>query len=228
MFKSKRTSRRLALAGIVGPIAWWLLVIVNGAITPEYSHLSDYISTLGAVGAPHAFVQVINFAVLGGAILALMLGIHYWFGDGRRPRFGTLLLGMFGFGVILAGVFPEDPAAPESLSNVLHNIVSIIAFVAGIGGIGLVSRRIGADSRWPSYRFEPIGTVVIVLVTFVVFIFSVFSSSAFVGLTQRLFIGVMTLWIVVQSLRLYRSMDGLDRGGSGESRSGSAEVKTTD
>lgn len=210
MSTSKRTSRHLAFAGIVGPVVWWLLVIVNGAITPEYSHLSDYISTLGAVDAPHAFVQVINFAVLGSAILALTLGIHHWFGDGRRPRFGTFLLGMFGFGVILAGVFPEDPAAPGSLSNVLHNLVSIIAFIAGIGGIGLVSRRIGADSQWPSYRFEPIGTFVIVFVTFVVFISSVFSSSAFVGLTQRLFIGVMTLWLEVQSLRLYRSIDALD------------------
>lgn len=228
MFNTKRTLRRLALAGIVGPIAWWLLIIVNGAITPEYSHFSDFISTLGAVGAPYAIIQQFNFAVFGGSILALTLGIHYWFGDGSRPRFGTLLLGVFGVGVILAGVFPENPAAPDSSTNVLHNIVSIVAFFAGIAGVGLVSRRIGADDRWPSYRYEPTGTVVIVLATFVAFILSVSGESAFVGLTQRLFIGVMTLWVVVQSVRLYRLVEAPKRGEVGESRTESAEVKTAD
>lgn len=224
MFNSPRAFRRLALAGVVGPIVWWLLVIVNGAITPGYSHFSDFISTLGAVGAPYAIIQQFNFAVFSGSILALMLGIHYWFGDGRRPRFGTLLLGVFGVGVFLAGVFPENPAAPDSSTNVLHNIVSIVAFVAGIAGVGLVSRRIGADGRWPSYRYEPTGTVVIVLVTFVVFIFGVFSESAFVGLTQRLFIGVMTLWVAGQSIRLYRLADATERGGVGEGLTERVEV----
>jgi hypothetical membrane protein len=224
MFRSEQGMRRLALAGIVGPVVWWLLIIVNGAITPGYSHVSNFMSTLGAVGAPYAVVQQLNFAVLGGSILALMLGIHYWFGDGRRPRAGTILLGVFGVGIILAGVFPEHPTAQESMTNVLHGITGIIGFLAGIIAVGLVSRRIGADDRWPSYRYEAIATVVIVLVTFGVFIST--TESAIVGLTQRLFIGVMTLWVVMQSLRLYRLVDAHERGEVGGSRTESDEMKT--
>lgn len=204
MLENKLTPRRLALAGIVGPIVWWLLIIVNGAITPGYNHVSDFISTLGAVDAPYAVFQQINFAVFGGSLLAFTFGIHYWFGDGNRPKAGTILLGALGVGIILAGVFPENPAAPDSTTNVLHNIVSVVGFLAGIVGVGLVSRRIDANDQWPSYRNEPIWTVFIVLVTFIVFIFSVNSESPFLGLTQRLFIGVITLWIVVQAYRLYR------------------------
>lgn len=201
MFISKQYTHRLALAGIVGPIVWWLLILVNGAITPGYSHVSDYISTLGAVGAPYALLQQVNFTVLGVSILALMLGVHNWFGDGNRPRVGTILLGVFGVGVILAGVFPENTAAPNSMTNILHIIASMIAFLAGIVAVGLVSRRIATDARWPSYRYESIATVVIVLITFIIFMIS---DLALMGLTQRLFIGVMTLWVVLQSLRLYR------------------------
>lgn len=224
MFRSEQGMRRLALTGIVGPVVWWLLIIVNGAITPGYSHVSDFMSTLGAVGAPYAIVQQLNFAVLGGSILALMLGIHYWVGDGRRPRVGTVLLGVFGVGVILAGVFPEHPAAPDSMTNVLHDITGIIGFLAGIVAVGLVSRRLGADDRWPSYRYEAIATVGIVLVTFGVFISS---GSAIVGLTQRLFIGVMTLWMVLQSARLYRLVDAPDRDEVGDSRAEPTETKAT-
>lgn len=225
MFNSTLTQRRLALVGIVGPIVWWLLVIVNGAITPGYNHISDFISTLGAVGAPYALLQQINFAVLGGSILAVMLGIHYWFSDGRRPRVGTILLGVFGVGVLLAGVFPENTAVPDSMTNVLHDITGIIGFLAGIVAVGLVSRRIGADTQWPSYRYEPGGTVVIVIVTFLVFIFS---GSAFVGLTQRLFIGVMTLWVVVQSVRLYRLVEAPEQSELSDNRRKPAGRKPAD
>lgn len=204
MFETNLSSRRLALVGIVGPVLWWLLIIINGALTPGYSHLSDFISTLGAVGAPYASIQTINFAVLGGSILAVSLGIHSWFDTRRRPQVGTVLMGAFGVGVILAGVFPENPTAPESTVNILHNLVSTFAFVTGIVGISLISRRIGTDDRWPSYPYELTWTVVVVLVTFVVFMYSVFTESAYVGFTQRVFIGVMTLWVMVQSYRLYR------------------------
>lgn len=204
MFESSLTLRRLALVGMVGPVVWWLLIIINGAITPGYSHVSDFMSTLGGVGAPYAIIQRVNFAVLGGSILTLGLGLHRWFGDGRRPKVGTLLLGVFGIGVILAGVFPENTADPDSLTNVLHDVTGIIGFLGGIVGIALVSRRTSVDDRWPSYRFEAIGTVVIVVGTFVIFIQS---GEALVGLYQRLFIGVVTAWVVMQSYRLYRLVE---------------------
>lgn len=204
MFETKRPSRHLALVGIVGPVIWWLLIIINGALTPGYSHITDFISTLGAVGAPYGLIQKINFAVFGSSILALSLGIHHRFDGRRRPRVGTVLLGTFGVGVVLAGVFPENPAAPESTVNMLHNLVSTIAFVAGIVGVSLISRRIGIDERWPSYPYELTWTVVVVHATFVVFMYSIFTESGFVGVTQRVFIGVMTLWVVIQSYRLYR------------------------
>lgn len=207
MFAPTLPSRRLALVGVVGPVVWWLLILLIGALTPGYSHVGDFISTLGAIDAPYAPIQQLNFAVFGGAILALSLGIHYWFDTGRRVRVGTVFLGTFGVGVVLAGVFPEDPTAPESTIHFLHNLVSTVAFVSGIVGVSLVSRRIRDDDRWPSYPSELLWTVSVVLVTFVVFMYSVFTESALVGFTQRVFVGVLSLWVILQSSRLYRILD---------------------
>lgn len=204
MSSTRLTSRRLAIAGIVGPIVWWVLVAVNGAITPGYSHESDFISSLGGVGAPYAIPQQVNFVVFGGSIIALTLGIHYWFDKGHRPRVGTILLGIFGVGLILSGIFQENVAAPDSTTNILHDIVGIIAFIAGIIAITVIGRRFGRADQWPTMRFESIVVPVIVLLTFVVFMYSVTSEWAVIGLTQRAFIGVISLWLVVQASRLHR------------------------
>lgn len=196
------TTRRLALLGAVGPVVWWLLVVVNGAVTPGYSHVGDFISTLGAVGAPYAVVQQVNFAVFGAAAAALAVGVHRYFGDGRRPRVGTLLLVVFAVGVFLSGPFQSNPAVPDSRTEFLHNLVGTIAFLGVVVAIPLVSRRLDADDRWPRYPYETVWTAVVVVATFAVFMATI--ESAWLGLTQRLFVGAVSLWLAGQSYRLYR------------------------
>lgn len=196
------TARRLALVGVVGPVVWWLLVVVNGAATPGYSHAGDFISTLGAVGAPYAVVQQVNFAVFAAAAAALAVGVHRYFGDGRRPRVGTVLLGVFAVCVFLSGPIQSNPAAPDSTTELLHNLVGGVAFLAVIVAIPLVSRRFDADDRWPRYPYETLWTTAVVAATYVVFVATI--ESAWLGLTQRLFVGVVSLWVAGQSYRLYR------------------------
>jgi hypothetical membrane protein len=194
--------RRLATAGVAGPLGFWVVLFGLGGLTPGYSPVDDYISTLGGVGAPYAVVQQGNFVLFGASILAFGVGLHRYFGDGRRPRAGTVFVGLLGLGILLAGPFQSDPAAPESKMNVLHDLVSTVAFVAGVMAVGLVSRRLDADDRWPRFRFETPVTVAVVLATFVGFAVTI--DAAWVGLTQRLMVGAVSLWVVVQSARLYR------------------------
>ena len=200
------TTRRLALAGVVGPVVWWFLVVVNAAATPGYSHVGDFISTLGSVGAPYAVVQQVNFLVLGGAIAALALGVHRHFGDGRRPRVGTLLLVVMALGIALSGPFQSDPAAPASTTNVLHDLVGGVAFLAGIAAIALLTRRFSAADGWPTRRYETAATVAVVVATFALFMATI--DGPLLGLTQRLFVGAFTAWVAGQSLRLYRLSGG--------------------
>lgn len=202
MTRPRQPLGRLALAGAVGPLLFWGVVFLLGAVTPEYSHVSDFISTLGAVGAPYAVIQRINFVVLGVGVLSFAAAMHRWFDDGRRPAVSTLLLALLGLGVVGAGVFQSNPAAPESTTNVIHESVTGIGLLGGIAGISLTSRRFDRDPRWPGHRFATAAIVVAALVTAALFFVGI--DTAWVGLAQRLFIGVLTGWVAYHAFGLYR------------------------
>lgn len=202
---STRHARRLALIGIFGPLFFWGTVGLLGVLTPDYSQVSNFISTLGAVGAPYALVQGVNFVVLGFAIGAFGVAMHAWFGDAWRPVPSTVLFWLFGLGVVGAGIFPTDPADPASTTSMLHDAASAVGSLSGILAISLVSRRLDADERWPRHRFATGGTVAGLLITAGLFASSI--DTAWVGLGQRMFIGMLTLWIVAVSIQLYRLAD---------------------
>lgn len=202
MPRVRHSLQLLALAGVVGPLLFWLVVFLLGALTPDYSHMSDFISTLGAVGAPYADVQRVNFVVLGLAIGAVALKLHRWFDDRRRPSLGTMLLALFGLGIIGAGVFPSHPADPGSTTELLHNAASGVGLFAGLLGIALTSRRLHRVDRWPQRLFGAPGTVATLILTAGLFAYSI--DTAWVGLGQRLFVGTLTLWVAYVSTRLLR------------------------
>lgn len=126
--RNHSTLRVLSLAGIGGPVLFWVGVVVLGVVTPGYSAISDYISTLGAINAPYAIAQRANFFVLGGSILAFAFGLDRWIREERRPWLAIVLIGVFGVGVVGAGVFPNDWRTPirrrpsyTNLSRVWHS-----------------------------------------------------------------------------------------------------------
>ena len=61
-------ARALALAGIVGPIWFTLLVVLQGFLQPDYSHVRSPISALGAW--PTGWIQNLNFDVTGALGMA--------------------------------------------------------------------------------------------------------------------------------------------------------------
>jgi hypothetical protein len=61
----------LATAGLVGPIVFTALVIVQGAIQPNYSHVALPISALEA--GPSGWL---NFLLLGGLMGMFAIGMH--------------------------------------------------------------------------------------------------------------------------------------------------------
>jgi hypothetical protein len=45
--------RGLLLAGFVAPVVLTVAVVLAGRFEPDYSHVSQFVSELGAVGASH-------------------------------------------------------------------------------------------------------------------------------------------------------------------------------
>ncbi len=81
-----------AVAGLIGPIFFAIIVIVLGYLWTGYNHVTQAISELGATNAPNMGIQALNFAILGilTVIFAAGLIILQW-GLGYVRRNSTQL-----------------------------------------------------------------------------------------------------------------------------------------
>src|SRR6476620_3267031 len=96
--------RTLALAGIIGPIWFTTLVVVQGFLLTDYSHVRLPISALAAW--PTGWIQDINFFVCGSLTMVYAFGLHRGVQRTRQGSIGFALLLLSGLGILLAGVFP--------------------------------------------------------------------------------------------------------------------------
>src|SRR5678809_1042634 len=93
----------LAIAGMIGPLVFIALVITQGILQPDYSHISMPISALAAW--PAGWLQSLNFFVFAPLMAAFAIGVHAAI---RPTRFGVLgiaLLLASSVGVFMAGLF---------------------------------------------------------------------------------------------------------------------------
>lgn len=193
------------MAGITAPLLFGLLVFVAGLLRPGYDHVADYISELGA--GPNAWIMNADFMLTGLMLVAFALGLAKALRTGRSARIGPILVGIFGSGVFAAGIFSCDPGCPSSggsLSQQMHDLVSVTAFVAIMIAPIIVSGAMKQDQSWQSYRSYSLATGIAAIVFFVLFIASTEAAPAYIGALQRLFVATPSLWIGVTALRLFK------------------------
>jgi hypothetical membrane protein len=191
------------IAGVVGPVVWWVVSTVLGLMWPTYNAVSDPISLLASVGAPYAVVQQLTFYVFGASILTFALGLFVWSDRGWRLLIGVPLLVVFGTGVILGGYFQFDPNNLEAATTRTHITVSLVTFLSAIPAISITSWGLNHDTRWPNYRnkFLPFGIAILGIATFAILMMSV--TTPWQGLAQRLFLLVLTGWIGYHAYQIY-------------------------
>src|SRR5262245_63810948 len=96
-------TRTFALAGIVAPVLFSALVILQGLLAPDYSHMTLPISALAAW--PAGWIQRLNFYVAGALSVIFAGALHAGLQRTRFGAVGTGLLILSGIGLVLAGVF---------------------------------------------------------------------------------------------------------------------------
>jgi hypothetical membrane protein len=190
--------RLFAICGIVAPILFTVLVAVESLLRPGYSQVSNYVSDLGT--GSYAIVQNVNFIVFGLLTLGFALGLHGALpaARGRTSKAGVALVSVFGVGVLLAGVFPED-----YLSGSEHALASIVAFLASIAGQLVISRALRGSDRavWGGYRTYSLVSGLLTLV--LLFVFRYYSGGPYQGAAQRVFLAVPWVWMAVSGIKLY-------------------------
>lgn len=204
--KYNRTFHQIAaLAGVVSPLIFILLVIVGGLQYDGYSHIAQAISELGATDSPVRTLQTLNFFIIGISLVVFFLGFHYRFPGSSNLTTGLLLYFALAAGVG-NGVFPCDPGCDMvTTSGTLHNLTGLTGFIALSVGTILIGRRMRKFEGWS--RFASYSQVT----GFLILAFGVFwivvgkitgIMPEYQGLLQRLMVLSFLQWFLVMGVYL--------------------------
>jgi hypothetical membrane protein len=204
--------RIAALGGIAGPILFSMITIVSAALRPDYSHVRNFISELGANGTRHA--ALMNYA--GFVPAGLMLAAFGITLAAALPRdsfriVASILVTLFGAGVAADGIIACDPGCPQSegsVENLIHNRIAPVAFLCAITGAGIVGVRFRRLLAWRNLSRYSLMTSAVAL-CFLVALATSLESRLLTGLWQRLLLVTLFSWCAVVSLRVSSSQFAL-------------------
>jgi hypothetical membrane protein len=148
------------------------------------------------------WIQVVNFLLTGTLTVLAAVGMRRALSPGRGATWGSLLVGVYGTGVFLAGLFAADPVdgfppgtplgPPEQVSwhGLVHFLVAGIGFVALAAACLVMSRRFAADGQrgWAAYS-------VVTGVVFLAGFLGVAAGSAVVNVLFALAIVNVCAWV---------------------------------
>lgn len=174
-----------------------LMALVAGAALPNYNHLSQFISELGAREAAFEWpVRLLGFLPAG-----VLLLVFCYFAYSALPRSRASSLAWVGFAIYAAGyvvsaAFPCDlgcrPKNP-STSQVIHNIGGLAGYLlapAFLFTLGQAARTWPGAQRLVLSGYGASGLALVGLVM-------LDPSSPFAGLGQRLLEGAVLVWAVL-------------------------------
>ncbi|MFD8936388.1 DUF998 domain-containing protein [Streptomyces sp. NPDC059578] len=151
-----RTRALLLMGALSGPL-FTAAHLVEGVRRPDHDPVRDPVSSL-ALGRRGA-VQTATFLTTGALTAAGAYGWHRTPTSGAGT-WGPRLLGLWGAGLIGAGLFTTDPApartpaaSPRTVRGALHDASSLAAFAAVTGAAltGLGRPRRGREPGWAGY-----------------------------------------------------------------------------
>ena len=195
-----------ALAGIVGPLLFTALVMLQGIRQPDYSHVMMPISALAAW--PAGWLQNLNFFVTGTLLMAFAAGLHAAIRPARvgRVAIGLLLAG--GAGVFSSGLFPWISVNGVPTETRSHVLAAIVTFSCTSVGLVVLSRRLAADPRWRDLSAYVLATGIVMFVLFIVVGFFAIEPGApfhaWTGLIQRVLVVAWFACLLVMASRMRR------------------------
>jgi hypothetical protein len=212
-------TRWLLIGGVVGPLLFIVVFLIEGATRPGYSVWRNYVSELSL--SNQGWEQIANFIVCGVLSLGLAIGLRRAWPTGKASVWGPVLVGLFGLSLIVAGIFVTDPArgyppgaplkgSPQTIHGTIHGVNALVAFPSLILSCFVIARRFATQAGgrgWATY------SKVVAWVTILLFVASTVSGaldengvlSAPTGLIQRAQIILLWTWLSLTALRVLRS-----------------------
>lgn len=200
--KSDKRGVFLALSGIVGTIVYTIVLTILGLLWDSYNPISQSMSELGATNAPNAFfMNVFGFQLLGIFIVVFGFGLCSFLSGNWCSKVGIALVIIGGIDLIVVGFFPTDVGGvTSSFTGLVHDVTATLASNAIIMGMIFLGFYFREDGNW---RNCWIITLILAFGALSVSPFPMFSEyNPYLGLFQRLGIGLALFWMTIISLKM--------------------------
>jgi hypothetical membrane protein len=202
--KQIRLVRRLALAGIIGPAIFAMLIVVQGFLVPGYSHVRLPISALAAW--PTGWIQVVNFHCFGALTIVFAHALHRAVRPTHAGFIGFALLALGSVGLIVDGIFSWQMVDGVPRDTAPHVVGAIIVFVGTGLGLMSFSRRFVADPQWRDLATYTMASGIAVVALFLMAGLLAIPEGTplhpWAGLIQRIVCGVWFACVIVLASRI--------------------------
>jgi Protein of unknown function (DUF998) len=213
------STESLLLCGVIGPPLFYVILLIEGATRPGYNAVQTQGSYLALTD--QGWEQIANFLVFGLLCLAFAVGLRRIWRTGKASVWGPLLIGLFGLGLLIAGVFVADPGggyppgaplngSPQTWHGWVHGINALVFFnVVLPAACFVLSRRFAADPqnrRWATYSWVTGALILVISIPATVGMPFAYKAGFPVvdGLIQRILIFIGWLWLTLVALHLWR------------------------
>ena len=200
-------TRTLALGGVAGPVLFSSTVIVAASLRPDYSHLTNFISELGARDTPNAaLMNYVGFIPAGLLIAASGVPLAGALLSRGLPWISAALVMVFGLGLAASGVMSCDPGCPRSggsLESRIHDVIAPVTFLSLIVAAGVFGIHARRDVMWRPLSVYSLLTSAFAL-CFLLIVAGSLETRTLTGLWQRLLLAVLLLWCAIAGWRVFR------------------------
>ena len=202
MSDSSVFTRFLIAGGVLGPLLFILVFLVEGATRPGYRAWRQMVSEL-CLGK-RGWMQVANFLICGLLLLGFSVGLGQVLPSGPGTIWGPVLLGLFGLGLMLSGLFVGEPHTPQGM---IHGLAGLVVFSSLPLASFVLAWRFASNPAWHGWALYSLVTGIAVVGLFITTdIVSNLNQkgrleNAPTGLLQRLTILAGWSWIALLALR---------------------------
>jgi hypothetical protein len=219
VLKKIASTEFLLFCGVIGPPLFFAVLLIEGATRPGYSAWRTDGSYLAL--SNQGWEQIANFIVFGLLCIAFAVGLRRIWRTGRASVWGPLLVGLFGLGLLIAGVFVTDPGggyppgapingSPQTWHGWVHGINGLLLFnVVLPAACFVLARRFAADPqnrRWATYSWMTGALILLISIPSTIGV-PIAENAGFPvldGLIQRVEIFIGWAWIALIALHLWR------------------------
>lgn len=198
---------RLLSFSWIGPLVFVAAIIIFGAMNPGYSHVSQFVSELGANDARvYYLMNWFGIVPFGLSIMLFSVGA-YGFMPNWLGKTAFVVLALTGFLFVTAGIFNCDEGcsfSDMSQSAIIHNLSAFSAFALAIVSQLLLGLLTFSRKPDPAHVYSLTSAVLGIVLFYLIMRAGIYSD--FRGLFQRFFLFNFLIWLILTGRDLKRAI----------------------